>query len=577
MCGSVCESDFSGSKEEWVVSTSGEPEAIESLHQETAFQDGRCEHAEGPASKGRLDSIYQSQGCLSVMMAEEHRKFLHFMWEGQTYQFQCLPFGLRSAPRVFTNILKPVMALLRRQGIRTIIFLDDMIIMAQSKEELLQQIEEIIQLWQLLGFIINWEKSQLNPVQKNQFLGFEVDSRNMTIYLPQEKLERVVQACSLARHQETMTVCDLSRLIRRMTATMQVVLPAPLCYRNLQRLKNQALKQSQSFEARVIMDQSAKDELGWWIDELRNWNGRAVLPQVPDMIVETDASRLGWGAACEGVCTGGLWSEEERTQHINCLELMGGVFAVRTFAKGRNNIHIRLRMDNKTAIKRHNTLGRTSTGVDNRVADKESRTIQSSAEWKLHERVFHQVIHLLGPCQVDLFATRLNCQLSQYVSWQPDPFAMATDAFQIPWKDFMGYAFPLFALIGRCLQKVRQEECSLLLIAPFWCTHTWYPALLELLIDDPLLLPARRDLLRDPFNRYHPLLLRKQLQLVAWKVSGNHTLRVEFRSKLPSLSSQDGVRAQTQLTSQVGGNGIAGVFGGRLIPFRVVSNPFWTF
>ena len=45
----------------------------------------------------------------------------------------------------------------------------------------------------------------------------------------------------------------------------------------------------------------------------------------------------------------GLWSEKECTQHINCLELMAGALAVRTFAKHKRNIHVQLRMDNKTA------------------------------------------------------------------------------------------------------------------------------------------------------------------------------------------------------------------------------------
>ena len=38
----------------------------------------------------------------------------------------------------------------------------------------------------------------------------------------------------------------------------------------------------------------------------------------------------------------------------------------------------------------------------------------------------------------DLFATRLNHQLPLYVSWQPDPFAMATDAFQVRWTNLEG-------------------------------------------------------------------------------------------------------------------------------------------
>ena len=102
-------------------------------------------------------SIDLKDAYQSVPVAEMDRKFLRFRWDGCLYQFQCLPFGLSSAPRTFTKILKPVMALLRHKGIRSVVFIDDILLMAQSQEELVQMTKELIQLLQLLGFMINWE------------------------------------------------------------------------------------------------------------------------------------------------------------------------------------------------------------------------------------------------------------------------------------------------------------------------------------------------------------------------------------------------------------------------------------
>lgn len=133
--------------------------------------------------KDWMASIDLKDAYLSVAVAMEHRKYLRFAWAEQTYEFQCLPFGLSSAPRVFTKLLKPVVGFLRRQGIRLVIFLDDMLVLAQSKEDLVAQMEQIAQLFSLLGFSINHEKSQLRPTQQIQFLGFLIDSRNLTIHL----------------------------------------------------------------------------------------------------------------------------------------------------------------------------------------------------------------------------------------------------------------------------------------------------------------------------------------------------------------------------------------------------------
>ena len=101
----------------------------------------------------------------------------------------------------------------------------------------------------------------------------------------------------------------------------------------------------------------ARTELHWWINEIENWNGNSILPQTPDMAIETDASLLGRGASMGSTTTGGLWPQDERLQHINVLELKGGAFAVKAFTKGLRSIHVRLRMDNTIAIAYLNHMG----------------------------------------------------------------------------------------------------------------------------------------------------------------------------------------------------------------------------
>ena len=53
----------------------------------------------------------------SVPIAEEHRKYLRFQFRGVTYEYQCLPLRLSSAPQAFTKLVKPVIAILRIPGI----------------------------------------------------------------------------------------------------------------------------------------------------------------------------------------------------------------------------------------------------------------------------------------------------------------------------------------------------------------------------------------------------------------------------------------------------------------------------
>ena len=55
--------------------------------------------------------------------------------------------------------------------------------------------------------------------------------------------------------------------------------------------------------------------------------------------------------------TGGLWTQEEQTHHINYLELLAVFLALRTFARDRHSVAILLRMDNVTAIAFVNKMG----------------------------------------------------------------------------------------------------------------------------------------------------------------------------------------------------------------------------
>ena len=83
-----------------------------------------------------MTTIDLKDAFLSVLIHADHRKFLRFQWKGALYEFQCLPFGLTSAPCVFTKLLRPVMTVLHWQGIRCMTFIDDLLLLHPSRKEL---------------------------------------------------------------------------------------------------------------------------------------------------------------------------------------------------------------------------------------------------------------------------------------------------------------------------------------------------------------------------------------------------------------------------------------------------------
>ena len=91
----------------------------------------------------------------------------------------------------------------------------------------------------------------------------------------------------------------------------------------------------------------------------------------------------------------------------------------------------------------------------NLLADAASRKFNDKHEWKLNEDIFKELCEHFGVPSIDRFASRLNKQVPRFCSWKPDPEAEHFDVFSICWSQFeLIYAFPPFALIARCLQKI---------------------------------------------------------------------------------------------------------------------------
>ena len=75
--------------------------------------------------------------------------------------------------------------------IRTITFLEDLLIFGNTMEEILVARDSVIFLLQHLEFVINFKKCVLEPTQEIQFLGIIVNSKTMTLSLSQEKVQKI--------------------------------------------------------------------------------------------------------------------------------------------------------------------------------------------------------------------------------------------------------------------------------------------------------------------------------------------------------------------------------------------------
>ncbi|KAJ8963910.1 hypothetical protein NQ317_008294 [Molorchus minor] len=98
------------------------------------------------------------------------RKYLRFRFENNMYEFNCVPFGLSSAPFLYTKIMKPVVSSLREKGFLSVSYLDDLLLIGDSYDKCRDNIKNTVNLLESLGFVINWKKSRLIPRTSCKFL-----------------------------------------------------------------------------------------------------------------------------------------------------------------------------------------------------------------------------------------------------------------------------------------------------------------------------------------------------------------------------------------------------------------------
>ena len=106
-----------------------------------------------------------------------------------------------------------------------------------------------------LGFVINLKKSVLDPCHVLEFLRSEIDSLNMRVELPKEKIKK--QGQSLVS-LEKVSRRDLERLTGTLSSMAMAVLPAPLQYKGLQQQQITGLSIRDAYGETIVLHKEEK-------------------------------------------------------------------------------------------------------------------------------------------------------------------------------------------------------------------------------------------------------------------------------------------------------------------------------
>jgi hypothetical protein len=133
------------------------------------------------------------KGYFQIPLKPAFKEFTYMRIGDRYFKWNVLMFGLASAPRDFDLIIKKVLGLLRKQGIRCCFFIDDIIFFARSVQQAEELREIALGVFYKLGFRVAWSESLLKPGQVIRHLGLDVCSTDGSMWAPEDKVMRLKQ------------------------------------------------------------------------------------------------------------------------------------------------------------------------------------------------------------------------------------------------------------------------------------------------------------------------------------------------------------------------------------------------
>ena len=243
-----------------------------------------------------------------VPVHPEDRPRLGMQWKGDVYLDAALPFGLRSAPKIFSALADGLLWILQSQGMEeSLHYLDDFLLLGPpASPKCAEALRTLLAICGQLGVPVAEEKTE-GPLTTLTFLGIEIDTASLQLRLPQEKLQRLAALLNewmrggpTPTPRRSGTKRDLLSLIGLLNHAASVVKPGRTFLRSL----IDASTSVRALDHHVHLPARARADIAWWYTFLQSWNGVSLLPAAdPSQLTLSDASGS-WGG---GASWNGRW------------------------------------------------------------------------------------------------------------------------------------------------------------------------------------------------------------------------------------------------------------------------------
>ena len=324
-----------------------------------------------------------SSAYRAVNICPDQAKFQGLTWDfgkGSCFlQDFRLCFGLKCAPNIFDSLSRFIVAIANARGAQRVVnYLDDFLVLGPDVSSCLQARDIVTSTIELLGFKVSWKKVT-DPSPVTTFLGITIDSLNMELSLPMEKVLKLQDLINTVLERGRTSKKELECLGGLVSYCSYVVRGGRTFSRRIFDLAASYSRSSRN----VPLNEAIKDDLRWWLSFCGVFNGKAcIIREVHPLPIYSDASFKGFGAWVGKDFLFGYWDEQDASQdfpegcshlspppevslarpNINVYELWPLVVGLKRWAHFYENSRLHFITDNMQVLAMINT-GRSSNPV----------------------------------------------------------------------------------------------------------------------------------------------------------------------------------------------------------------------
>ena len=436
----------------------------------------------------------------------EHKKFSAFAWKFtdssvRYFMFSVLPFGLSSAPYIFTKLLNPLIEKWRGEGKSIILFLDDGLGSAQpfarAKICSLQIHADLLK----FGLLPNEGKCFWEPCQSIIWLGTVINTVDSSVAATDKRIESL-----LGDINDLLRDSHLSVHVKRIAKVTGKIISLTNCVGNVTRLMSRNLysliNSTSTWFDHVFLSDEVVMELKFWQENVCKCNGIPIWPvkAKPTRIVYSDASSVGCGSviAVEGKVFQQSWSEAESRESSTFRELKAVSMSLDSLVEELKFQTVSWFTDNQNVVSIVNKGSKipelqsislkifqkcmlNGITIDvhwiprdhNCVADEISKMIDYD-DYTINDDIFAFLDNAWGPHTIDRFACHYNKKLVLFNSKFFQPGTSGINAFSQGWAFVNNWLCPPTYLTIKVVNQLKNCKAAGTLIVPLWrSAHFW--------------------------------------------------------------------------------------------------------